>query len=276
MSVIRAGLFFLFAFCVLAFGAVEVWSRSVLEIGGAVLFSWWAFLVFRDPGMNIEWNPLNLPLLALLAVGVLQFVFRTAGYSYCTRAELLRLSAYIIVFFLTAQAFRSRAELTQAGWFLICFGFLVSLFGIVQRFTFTHIIYWFREVAPLADPFGPYVNRNHFAGFVELTAPVGLSLMVFRGLRRELIPLATLLAFIPVSPLRSRCDCTADNTTTEPSSLDQHRLWRTTLGPVLPDVRLECQVWREADLAAAHSSSHNRVCSGATLGVAKFGRPAHD
>lgn len=201
MSVIRAGLFFLFAFCVLAFGGVEVWSQSVLEMGAAVLFLWWAFLVYWDPGMNIEWNPLNLPLLALLAIGVFQFVSRTTSYPYSTRAELLRLSAYIIIFFLSAQAFRSRVDLTRVAWFLICFGFIVSLFGIVQRFTSSNNIYWFREIAPLADPFGPYVNRNHFAGFVELTVPVGLSLMVFRGLRRDLIPLATLLTIIPVSAL---------------------------------------------------------------------------
>ena len=41
MKVVRAGLFMLFAFCVLAFGAVEVWSESVLEIGAGALPLWW-------------------------------------------------------------------------------------------------------------------------------------------------------------------------------------------------------------------------------------------
>ena len=45
------------------------------------------------------------------------------------------------------------------------------------------------------------MNRNHFAGFVELVAPVGLALLVFRGVRSDLFPLAGLLTIIPVGAL---------------------------------------------------------------------------
>jgi len=201
MTLIRGGLFLLLAFSVLAFGAVEVWSESVVEIGAALLLLFWASIAFRKANSTIEWNPLNWPLLALLAIGALQLVFRTSSYAYFTRAELLRLSAYLIIFFLAAQAFRTRRDLTQLAWFLMSFAFLVSLFGIIQHFTSEGRIYWYRELPLGGDLFGPYVNRNHFAGFVELTVPVGLSLMVFRGLRREVFPLAALLTIIPVSAL---------------------------------------------------------------------------
>jgi hypothetical protein len=40
MTLIRAGLFFLSTFSVVAFGAVQVWSESVIEIGAAVLYCW--------------------------------------------------------------------------------------------------------------------------------------------------------------------------------------------------------------------------------------------
>jgi O-antigen ligase len=201
MIAIRGGLFLLFAFSVLAFGAVEVWSQSLVEIGAAVLLLAWAFITFRKASADIEWNPLNWLLLALLAVGVLQLVFHATSYAYFTRAELLRLSAYLVIFFLAAQAFRTRRDLMQLAWFLMSFAFLVSLFGIIQHFTSEGKIYWYRELPLGGDLFGPYVNRNHFAGFVELTVPVGLSLMVFRGLRREVFALAALLTIIPVSAL---------------------------------------------------------------------------
>jgi O-antigen ligase len=45
------------------------------------------------------------------------------------------------------------------------------------------------------------VNRNDFAGFVELTLPTGLSLMVFRGVRKELFPLLTVLTVVPISAM---------------------------------------------------------------------------
>ena len=51
------------------------------------------------------------------------------------------------------------------------------------------------------DLFGPFVNRNHFAGFVELTLPAGLALLIFRGLRRDMIPLTGLLTIVPVGAM---------------------------------------------------------------------------
>jgi O-antigen ligase len=201
MTAIRVGLLSLFAFSVLAFGAVEVWSQSVLEITAAALLIAWASIAFRQRELTIEWNPLIWPLLALFALGLLQLLSRSTVYPYFTRTELLRISAYIIIFFLAAQSFRTRAERTQVAWFLVCFGFLVSLFGIVQHFTSHGKIYWYHELPLGGDLFGPYVNRDDFAGFVELTAPIGLALVVFRGLRRDLFPLATLLTIVPVSAL---------------------------------------------------------------------------
>jgi len=113
----------------------------------------------------------------------------------------LKLIAYIVVFFLCTQAFRERQDLTSLTWLLmfLCFG--VSLFGIVQRFTSEGTIYWFQKLTLGGDPFGPFVNRNHFAGFAELTVPVGLALMIFRGLRRDLFPLASVLTIVPVGAL---------------------------------------------------------------------------
>lgn len=201
MKAIRAGLCFLFAFSVLAFGGVEVWSQSVVEMGAAVLLVIWGVITYRDPDAKVDWNPLNWPLLGLVGIGLLQLLFRTTSYAYFTRTELLKLSAYAILFFLATQAFRQRPDLTRLAWFLILLGFAVSLFGIIQHFTSESKIYWYRELPLGGDLFGPYVNRNHFAGFVELVLPVGLGLMAFRGLRRDIFPMATLLTIIPVSAL---------------------------------------------------------------------------
>lgn len=201
MSAIRAGLFCIFAFSVLAFGAVEVWAISVVEIGAAILLIAWACIAFRRPGFQIEWNPLMWPLLGLVALGLLQLLIHTTVYPYFTRAEVLELGAYTIVFFLACQAFRTRKELTQAAWFIVLFGFAVSLFGIVQHFTTNGKIYWFRGLPVGGDLFGPYVNRNDFAGFVELTVPMGLALLVFRGIRREMFLMTALLTIVPVSAL---------------------------------------------------------------------------
>ncbi len=77
----------------------------------------------------------------------------------------------------------------------------MSLLGIVQHFTSDAKIYGFRTLTAGGDPFGPFVNRNHFAGFVELTLPAGLALLIFRGLRRDMIPLTGLLTIVPVGAM---------------------------------------------------------------------------
>lgn len=201
MKILRTALCLLIAFGVLAHGVVEVWSLALLEIGATLLLVLWASLLYRDPHMKIVWNPLNWPLLGFIAIGIFQLLFRLSAYPYLTLIDLLKYVAYFVVFFLFTQAFRERANLLRFAWFLILLGFAVSLSGIVQHFTSQGEIYWFRKPVEGGDIFGPYVNRNHFAGFVELVLPVGLALMVFRGLRRDLYPMAVLLTLIPLGAL---------------------------------------------------------------------------
>jgi len=199
MRWLRLGLYLLFGFAVVAFGAVDVWAMSALEIGAAALFLVWALVVCRDAGANIYWSPLNWPLLGLLGVGVLQLVVHRTAYPFATRTEILRLAAYFLIFFLSAQAFRGREEMSQLAWLLTVFCFVVSLLAIAQHFTSNEEIYWMSEFQSGGSPFGPYVNRNHFAGFVELTFPMGLALMAFRAVRREARFLVGLLAIVPAS-----------------------------------------------------------------------------
>jgi O-antigen ligase len=201
MSVVRNGLLGVLAFAVLAFGAVEVWAQSLVEVSVALLFVVWAVCVFRDERLKISFNPLLWPLLGFLVLGLAQLALHTTQYAFLTKVTLVEIAAYCIFFFLCTQAFRDRRELTRLAWFLVALCFGVSLFGIAQHFTSDGTIYWFRKLALGGAVFGPFVNRNHFAGFVELTLPIGLALMIFRGMRRDMFPLAALLTVVPIGAL---------------------------------------------------------------------------
>lgn len=201
MKLLRVGLCVLFAGSVLAFGAADVWSVSLVEIAAAALFIFWAVLVCRNADAKVQWSPLNWPLLGLIAIGLLQLLFHGTAYAFLTRTELLKLVSYFLVFFLTAQAFRTRGDLSKLAWFVILLSFGVSLFGIVQYFTSNQEIYWLSAFRMEAEPFGPYVNRNHFAGFVELTLPTGLAMLISRGVKRHLFPIVTLLTIVPISAI---------------------------------------------------------------------------
>jgi len=201
MSLVRIGLCLLVAGSVLALGGVEVWAESPIEIGAAGLFVLWAVLTALQPEGRIYWTPLNWPLLGFIAIGLIQLGFHLTAYTFLTRTQLLKWGAYFLIFFLLTQTFRTRGQLAKLLWFMVVFCFAVSLFGIIQHFTSTGEIYWTEALKTEGDPFGPYVNRNHFAGFIELTLPLGVAMMAFRGVHRDQFALVVLLTIVPVSAL---------------------------------------------------------------------------
>jgi O-antigen ligase len=201
MKAIRIGICTLLAVGVLSFGATGPGGAVILEIGAAALSVFWGVLVIRRRQMEIHWNWLYLPLLGLGALAIVQYVFGLSVYPYLTKIELLKWAAYSLLFFLTTESFQTEDHMRQFVWFLLSLGFVVSLFGIIQHFTFNGNLYWFVSLPSGAGPFGPFVNGDHFAGFVELTAPLGLALLLFRSWRREQVPLLLLFTIVPIGAL---------------------------------------------------------------------------
>jgi O-antigen ligase len=201
MTLIRFGICALIVFGILSHGAVEEWCRAVLETGAALLFLAWAVHAYFNRQQQIATSPLLLPLLALAVVVVVQLIFHRTVSQYHTRTELQLLFAYILVLFLAAQAFRTVPEWRTLVWFLMSFGFLVAIFGILQHLTFNGKLYWFREMRYGGIPFGPYVNRNHFAAFAELIIPVAMVPLVMGRVRRERWMAVALFALLPIGAL---------------------------------------------------------------------------
>jgi O-antigen ligase len=80
-------------------------------------------------------------------------------------------------------------------------GFSVSIFAILQFLTSNGKLYWLRSMRQEGTPFGPYVNRNHFAGFAELLIPMALVPLVLGKVRRERQFLVVLFAVVPIIAL---------------------------------------------------------------------------
>ena len=201
MRAIRVGICALVTFAVLAHGAVEPWSEAVLEIGAAVLLLLWVWEVSVGGEYKVVWNPLLWPLLGLWGVAALQLAAGITVYPFQTRIELLKYTALLALFFLCAQSYRKLEHWHGFVWFLLILGFAVSVFAILQHFTFNGKLYWVREIQFGGIPFGPYVNRNHFAGLVELLIPPGLAILILRAERRDQLPLVALFTLFPIGAL---------------------------------------------------------------------------
>ena len=201
MKFLRFGICALIAFAVVAHGGVEDWARAVFETGAGLLFLAWALWIYFTRGEQIVFSPLLPPLAAFSLIVCGQWFFHGTASSYNTRMELLLLVSDLLVLFLAVQAFRTLQDWRGFVWFGMFFGFLVSIFGILQHLTFNGKLYWFREMRYGGIPFGPYVNRNHFAGFVELILPLSLVPLVLGRVRRERWPVVGLFAVVPIGAL---------------------------------------------------------------------------
>jgi O-antigen ligase len=200
MKFLRIGICALIVFGIAAHGAVENWAQAVLETGAALLFIAWSVRqYFTD--REIVLSPLLLPLIALSLLALGQLTFRGTVSPYDTRLDLQLLLTYAILLFLATQLFRTADDWRGFVWFIMFFGFLVAIFGILQHLTFNGKLYWFREMRFGGIPFGPYVNRNHFAGFAELVIPTALVPLVLGKVRRERRFAVVVFALLPIVAL---------------------------------------------------------------------------
>ena len=201
MKFLRLGLYTLVSFAVAAHGGVEDWARAILETGVAFLFMVWALRFYFNEKEPPVFSPLLPPLALFLLVGLGQWFFRATASPYNTRIELLLLLASLIFLFLCVQVFRTLSDWRSFVWFGMGLGFVVSVFGILQHLTFNGKLYWFRELRYGGIPFGPYVNRNHFAGLMELVLPLALVPLVLGKVRRERLAVVALFAVMPIAAL---------------------------------------------------------------------------
>jgi len=201
MRFLRFGICALVVFAVAAHGGVEEWAQALFETGAGLLFLAWSIWIFFNREEQPVLSSLLPPLAALSFIVLGQWFFRWTASPYNTRIELLLLLADLIVLFLVVQAFRTLEDWRGFVWFGMGFGFLVSLFAILQHLTSNGKIYWFREMRSGGLPFGPYVNRNHFAGFAELVLPLALVPLVLGRVRRERWPVVGLFAVLPIGAL---------------------------------------------------------------------------
>jgi putative inorganic carbon (HCO3(-)) transporter len=89
-----------------------------------------------------------------------------------TLLYLMRLLAYAGAFALAAWAFNPRKGKSPLVNGLILLGTFEALYGLYQYLTNHQKIFGYTKVAYATDATGTYINRNHFAGLLELIVPL--------------------------------------------------------------------------------------------------------
>jgi O-antigen ligase len=100
-------------------------------------------------------------------------------YPHATRGELFRWFAILILFAAVRNHVASTESLQRLSLVMVINGCLLAVIGIAQTLRAKHEIYWTFWTS--SDAFGPFVNRNHFAAYLNLCIALGIGILVRLG-----------------------------------------------------------------------------------------------
>ena len=158
------------AFAVAAFGGVYAWAFGLAYTFIFASLAAFALAAWRAD-TRLHWCPIYGPLLAFALFAAWQCGSGSSQVPASTASAALHLAAAGAVFVLFTQLYRGDRD---AGWIAAAingFTAALALLAILQVLTGADGIYW-RFTYLYASPAGSFVNRNHFAGCMELLLPV--------------------------------------------------------------------------------------------------------
>jgi len=181
---------------VLAFGGTIPWLFAVTQVivlGLGVCF----LLAGQFSSLTSNRFPVAIPLLVVALVllqlcplpislaslfgrgrggiaGDTHFTISMAHYQ--TVSHLLLLATYLTAFFLTLILCQDRKAKRRLVFALVALGAFEAGYGLIQYLTGWQQIFTYVKKYYTEDATGTYINRNHFAGFLEMILPFTLAL----------------------------------------------------------------------------------------------------
>jgi O-antigen ligase len=144
-----------------------LWALALLQLvplpGG--------LLHLLAPGPAEVWYPAEPVAAAVLGDGP----HPISVYPEATRRWLAFVTGVVALGLLAAPALRDRRNALRASIAIVGGGLLVAVYGLVARLLFGDKLYGVFAV-PTVAPFGPFVSKNHFAGYIEMAALLAVGL----------------------------------------------------------------------------------------------------
>ena len=181
----------------LAFGSTHDWALAAFALSATAIVCLWCLDGLMLRSVQISINPLQWPLLGMVLLGLIQLLPLRAPDSaglplspartlsldpHATRLVLVQVVCLLIYFAASLIFIDTPRRLRTISLTIIIFGFLLAVFGLIQYLTTDGTrVYWFRQLTQ-SQAFGPFINRHHFAGYMELTIALPLGLLFSGGI----------------------------------------------------------------------------------------------
>ena len=184
-TILEAGLFLAAALWTIGWMQRRHGSLAVVRAAWpafALLAAWLAYLA-------LHWTPLPPDLVRLLSPQAATVQALASPYSQGAWITLsidpnasfvfwLKSCAYTIAFFLTLALAHTRERARLIALVLVLSGLAQAVYGGLMHLSSTDLELFGTKILHSSQESGGFVNRNHLAGFLEITLAAGIGLMV--------------------------------------------------------------------------------------------------
>lgn len=187
----------------LPYASVQTWAWASLALLAVLMLFVWGIACVQQGSVRILWFPIYLPAGLFLLWGIVQLAGHLTVDYIDTREAIVKLVTDFIFFFLAGQLWATGSEKkwNALGLAITVYGFAIAFLAVVQFFSGPIYNYWnYWSVNSLWGAFGPYVNRNHYAGLMEMLIPLSAAYVFSRP---EGHPQRNLLGFAVLLPIAS-------------------------------------------------------------------------
>ncbi len=191
---------------VLAFGGVQSWAYSLMEVSVFLTFALMLAAQIRRGRLNVTcpiWPLLWLGLVLLQVIplpsslvakfspgraipGALAALWPVSSghetlsiYPHATWLGLARVAAYLAAFVLAAMVFDSQKRKSTFVRALIALGIFEAGYGSVEYLTGWQNILGTKKLYYIESATGTFINHNHFAGFLEMVLPFVVAMIFY-------------------------------------------------------------------------------------------------
>ena len=189
----------LITFSTLLYGAVHNAVLGIVYVTIAAMVVIWAVDGIIAGRVRYSREPLQLILFAAALYGLVQVVplgtLEPVGgvsgipntislYPFATQVAALHFLGLGTFFSLVCVSLDSAARLRKLTIFITAFGAIYAFFAIIQSVLSPTSIYGLLD-RPFAQPFGSFVSRNNFAGWMEMAIALPLGMLFSGSVERD-------------------------------------------------------------------------------------------
>lgn len=173
-------------------GWFVAWAFDKVDVSEPLQRAWpaWIALIAWLGFETLHVLPMPRPLVSVLspAAAAMHALAADAGAApgwltlsidpHASRVSVLKTAAYIAIFFLVLALANRRSRVRRLAEAVVYAALLYSVYAVLMHLAGAQTEYFGVKIRHGESASGPYVNRNHFAGFLEMALAMGIGLLI--------------------------------------------------------------------------------------------------